>query len=362
MGLEKSGGGNRTLREKMKSFIMRKPWILFFFTLAVLVFVTHFYLAFFVPPSTERIWKEIQVSEGMSFKAIAGTLEKEGIIRYREYFEIVGRLEGITRRVRVGYYGLNTNMNMWEVLDALRNGKVIEYQVIVPEGYNLYQIGWTLSTTPLISDPNQFINLVKNRAFTHSLGIDADTLEGYLFPDTYYLPKGIKLEDIPKRMVQRYKAVFDDSFRNRAAELGFSEHQIITLASIVEKEAKVTSERKIIAAVYLNRLKKNMRLQADPTAMYGTKAWVTRVTKQDLKRQSPYNTYLHKGLPPGPIANPGRGAILATLYPERTNYLFFVAQGDGTHYFSADFGEHEKAIGRYKSNKKTVRSQKQLTQ
>jgi UPF0755 protein len=246
---------------------------------------------------------------------------------------------------------------MWEVLEAMRKGKIIEYEVVIPEGYNLYQIGWTLSGTPLIADPQQFITLVKNKQYVHSLGVDADTLEGYLFPDTYYLPKGIKLEDIPKKMVLRYKAVFDDSYRDRARALGYTEGQILTLASIVEKEAKIDSEQKLISAVYHNRLKLGMKLQADPTAVYGTKAWITKVTREDLKRKSPYNTYLHKGLPPGPIANPGRGAILATLYPENVDYLFFVAQGDGSHFFSKNFGAHEKAIGRYRSNKKKAKQQ-----
>jgi UPF0755 protein len=323
----------------------------------VLLIMVHFYVALFVPPSKEKVWKEIQVAEGMSFKAIAGTLQKEGIIRYRGYFEIIGRLQGMSRRTRVGYYGVNTAMSMWEVLDTFRKGRIIEYELVVPEGYNLYQIGWTLSGTPLISDPEEFITLVKNKEYVNSLGIEADSLEGYLFPDTYYLPKGTKLEDIPKKMVQRYKAVFADSYRSRAKELGFTEHQIITLASIVEKEAKVSTERKLISAVYHNRLKQGMKLQADPTAVYGTKAWITKVTKDDLKRRSPYNTYLHKGLPPGPIANPGQGAILAALYPENVDYLFFVAQGDGSHYFSKDFGAHEKAINRYRSNKRKVKAQ-----
>jgi UPF0755 protein len=323
----------------------------------VLLIMVHFYVALFVPPSKEKVWKEIQVAEGMSFKAIAGTLQKEGIIRYRGYFEIIGRLQGMSRRTRVGYYGVNTAMSMWEVLDTFRKGRIIEYELVVPEGYNLYQIGWTLSGTPLISDPEEFITLVKNKEYVNSLGIEADSLEGYLFPDTYYLPKGTKLEDIPKKMVQRYKAVFADSYRSRAKELGFTEHQIITLASIVEKEAKVSTERKLISAVYHNRLKQGMKLQADPTAVYGTKAWITKVTKDDLKRRSPYNTYLHKGLPPGPIANPGQGAILAALYPENVDYLFFVAQGDGSHYFSKDFGAHEKAINRYRSNRRKVKSQ-----
>ena len=340
-----------------RKWVKKKSWLSFLVATAALLFCIHFYIALFVPPSNEKVWKEIHVTEGMSFKAIAGELKKEGIIRYRGYFEIIGRLQGISRKVRAGYYGLSTSMSLWEVLDQIRTGRIIEYEVVVPEGYNLYQIGWTLSGTPLISQPHDFIDLVKNKAYVHSLGIDADTLEGYLYPDTYYLPKGIKLEDIPKKMVQRFKTVFTDSKRNRAKEMGFTEQQIITLASIVEKEAKVDSERKLIAAVYYNRLKRGMRLQADPTAVYGTKAWITKVTKADLKRRSPYNTYLHKGLPPGPIANPGEGSILAALYPEKVDYLFFVAQGDGSHYFSKDFNSHEKAIGRYRSSMKKAMQQ-----
>ncbi len=344
--------------DKIRYRVKRHLWVTFLGATVVLTTLIHFYVALFVPPSREKAWKEIQVTEGMSFKAIAAALQKEGIIRYRGYFEIIGRLQGITRKVRTGYYGLGSHMSLWEVLDALRKGKVIEYEVVIPEGYNLYQIGWTLTGTPLISsDPNDFIKAATNKEFARSLGIEADRLEGYLFPDTYFLPKGITVPDIAKRMVQRYKDVFTDSLRKRAQELGFTEHQIITLASIVEKEAKVASERKLIAAVYHNRLKQGMKLQADPTAVYGLRAWVTKVSAQDLKRKTPYNTYLHKGLPPGPIANPGRGAILATLYPENVDYLFFVAQGDGSHYFSKDYGEHGKAIGRYKANKKKARQQ-----
>ena len=355
MGQQEAKRSQRGRGGLTRKWIKKNPWLSFLAATAALTVIIHFYLALFVPPSKEKVWKEVQVTDGMSFKTIAATLQKEGIIRYRGYFEIIGRLEGISRKVRVGYYGLSTNMSLWEVLGALRKGKIIEYEVVIPEGYNLYQIGWTLSGTPLVSDPQEFIKLVKNKEYVHSLGIDADSLEGYLFPDTYFLPKGIKLEDIPKKMVLRYKAFFSDSFRSRAKELGFTEHQIITLASIVEKEAKVSSERKLIAAVYFNRLKQGMRLQADPTAVYGTKAWITKVTAQDLKRKSPYNTYLHKGLPPGPIANPGEGSILATLYPDNADYLFFVAQGDGSHFFSKDFRSHEKAIGRYRSNREKVK-------
>jgi UPF0755 protein len=345
------------LLASIQKWAKKRPWLSFLVATFMLTIIIHFYIALFVPPSKEKVWVEVQVTEGMSFKAIASMLQKEGIIRYRGYFEIIGRLQGISRKVRLGYYGMNTNMNMWEVLETLRKGKIIEYEVVIPEGYNLYQIAWTLTGTPLLSDPQLFINLVKDKDYAHSLGVDADTLEGYLFPDTYFLPKGIRLEEIPKKMVQRYKDVFVDSYRARAKQLGFTEQQIITLASIVEKEAKVASERKLISAVYHNRLRKGMRLQADPTAVYGTKAWVTKVTAQDLRRNSPYNTYLHNGLPPGPIANPGQGAILAALYPEPVDYLFFVAQGDGSHYFTADYNAHAKAVDRYRSNRKKAKQQ-----
>ncbi len=342
----------------MKRWVKKRLWTTFLIATFTLVLCVHFTIALFVPPTKEKNWKEVQVSEGMSFKAIASALKKEGIIRYKGYFEIFGRLQGISRKVRVGYYGLGTHMSMWEVLEALRKGRIIEYEVVVPEGYNLYQIGWTLTGTPLSSNPNEFIRIAKDKDYARFLGVNADSLEGYLFPDTYYLPKGITMHDVVKRMVQRYKEVFTDSYRKRAEELGLTEHQVITLASIVEKEAKVDAERKLISAVYHNRLKIGMRLQADPTAVYGTKAWVTNVTKKDLQRRSPYNTYHIKGLPPGPIANPGEGAILATLYPENVDYLFFVAQGDGSHHFSKEYGAHTRAVNRYHANKRRAKQEK----
>lgn len=339
----------------VKQWVKEHPWPSFLMATAALVFFVHFTIALFVPPTREKNWKEIQITQGMSFRAIAAMLRNEGIIRYKGYFEIIGRIQGISRKVRVGYYGLGTHMSMWEVLDALRKGRIIEYEVVIPEGYNLYQIGWTLTGTPLISNPNDFIRIAKDREFARSLGISADTLEGYLFPDTYYLPKGIVMRDVVKRMVLRYKEVFTESYRTRAEETGFTEHQIVTLASIIEKEARVAEERKLISAVYHNRLKIGMKLQADPTAVYGKKAWVTNVTRKDLQRRSPYNTYLIKGLPPGPIANPGQGAILAALYPENVDYLFFVAQGDGSHHFSREYGSHTRAVNRYYANKRKAR-------
>lgn len=338
-----------------KQWVMRYPWLSFLAATVMLAAIIHFYVALLIPPAREAAWQEIEVTRGMSFKALSSTLHRRGVIRYPGYFEFFARMQGITRNVRIGYYGLGRHMSLWQVLRALRKGHIIEYAVTIPEGYNMFQIGYVVAKTPIISGPRQFVRLARDKSFSHSLGVEADTLEGYLFPDTYYFPKGTTIEEVARQMVGRYQALFVDSYRSRAEEIGFTEHQIITLASIIEKEAKWPSERTTISAVYHNRLKKGMKLQADPTAVYGKQAWVRKVTSRDLKRKTRYNTYIYKGLPPGPIANPGHGSILAALHPEPVDYLFFVAQGDGSHFFSKDYATHLRAIERYRAVQQNAR-------
>ena len=336
----------------IKQWIYRNPWRALLIATVVLATIVHLSAVLFVPPSKEKRAKEIEVTRGMSLKALSNLLKREGIIRSRGYFELFGRLQGISRKIRIGYYELDSQMNMWQVLGIFRNGRIIEYAVTIPEGYNLFQIGYVLAATPLANEARQFILLARDRNVAQKLNVSADTLEGYLFPDTYHFPKGIMLEEIAQQMTQRYNSVFTDDYRARARKIGFTEHQIVTLASIIEKEARLSSERELISAVYHNRLKKGMRLQADPTAVYGKEAWVRKVTPRDLKRNTPYNTYIHKGLPPGPIANPGQGAIFAALYPATVDYLYFVAQGDGSHSFSKDYASHLQAIERYRRNQR----------
>jgi UPF0755 protein len=334
---------------KTRRWLKKKSWLSFLVATATLLFLIHFYIALFVPPSNEKVWKEVQVIEGMSFKAIAGELKKEGLIRYRGYFEIIGRLQGISRKVRVGYYGLNTKMTLWEVLDHLRKGSIIEYEVVVPEGYNLYQIGWTLSGTPLISAPHEFIDLVKNKAYVHALGIDADTLEGYLFPDTYRLPKDVTAADAVARMLANFDRRVTPAMRDKLAVQKRTLFQAVTLASIVERESAVAQERPVIASVYSNRLKTGMALDADPTVQYAMASakkqapWWPQLTQEDYRSaQSPYNTYLNPDLPPGPIASPGLSSIQAAIEPAQTNFYFFRAScnRDGTHLFSKTLEEH----------------------
>lgn len=315
-------------------------------TSLILISLIHLYIILFVPPSSEAVWKEVVISKGASFKEIKLLLRKEGIIKNGYTFDILGRAFGITRKIRVGYYSMSPAMPMIEVLKALKNGDIIEYTISIPEGFTIEDIADILEKTGLAAK-SDFFSITHDRSYIESIGIEANSLEGYLFPDTYLFPKGITAQEIAERMVGRFRGVITPELESRAKGLGFTIKEIITLASIIEREAKVDSERSLISAVYHNRLRKGMLLQADPTAIYGRKRLNEKITRKDLKSNSPYNTYRIRGLPPGPIANPGKKAIIAALYPANVDYLFFVSKNDGTHYFSSTGAEHSDAVIKY---------------
>ena len=182
------------------------------------------------------------------------------------------------------------------------------------------------------------------------MGIPGKTVEGYLFPETYFFQKQASAEKIIRAMIGRFKSVFTKEWKNRAQELGFSVHEIVTLASIIEKETGVAKERSIISSVFHNRLEKGIRLASDPTVIYGIENFDGNLTRQDLRTRTPYNTYTNYGLPPGPIANPGKAALEAALYPADTPYLYFVAKPDNTHHFSTTLAEHNRAVRKYQLN------------
>jgi UPF0755 protein len=297
------------------------------------------------PTSFEEKWKEVKIPEGVTYSEGIDILKKEGIIKNKFIFLLLGRITMIDRKLRAGYYNLSTSMSPWEVFDSLRKGRIVHFNITIPDGSTLEDIRLKFRDTGLIDDESW--QLVYNRDFLNSLNIDAPSLEGYIYPDTYNFAKGTKPEDIFKIMVQRLRENFDQSLRKRAEELGMTENEVLTLASIIEKEAVFDRERPIISAVYHNRLKKNMKLQADPTVLYGIKKTGNRITKNDLKRITPYNTYVINGLPPGPIASPGIKSIKAALYPADVDYLYFVSKNDGTHYFSRTGKEHMRAVMLY---------------
>jgi UPF0755 protein len=233
-----------------------------------------------------------------------------------------------------------------QILDILVQGRSILYRLTIPEGYTIDQIAHEIARQGL-GTAEEIQKLATDPLVAQSYAIDAQTLEGYLFPDTYYFPKDVEPRKIIKKMVERFKAQFQPVWEQRAKALSFSVHQIVTLASIIEKETGAPSERPIIASVFHNRLKKKMRLESDPTVIYGIPNFDGNIKRQHLQTRTPYNTYKIRGLPPGPIANPGSASIEAALYPDQTDFLYFVARKDGSHQFSTNINDHNRAVRKY---------------
>lgn len=287
-----------------------------------------------------------QVLSGESLTSLADRLEQQGIIADFKYFKLLALLRGDDKKLKAGEYALSASMTPNQVLDVLVDGRTYLHHLTIPEGFTLKQIAQEVNRNEL-GQADEFIALATDPEFVSVLGIQAQSLEGYLFPDTYFFPKGTSTETLIIKMVERFKEQFTDQWHDRAKELNRSIHEIVTLASIIEKETGAEFERPLIASVFHNRLKKNMRLESDPTVIYGIADFDGNIKRKHLRELTPYNTYRIKGLPPGPIANPGREAIKAALYPAETDYLFFVSKKDNTHHFSKTIQEHQKAVRKY---------------
>lgn len=307
------------------------------------------YLA--TPPSSVKIPKMVTIHPGTAFNEIANILKKEGIIKGTRKFSLLVRYHRATKKIKAGEYYLNTAMLPLEVLDTLAKGKVIEHPITIPEGYNIYQIADLFYEAKLINR-EKFIEMCLDPSSISFLTIEGDSIEGYLFPDTYRIPRDLGEKGILEIMVARFREVYFPQYADKAKELGFTTKEVLTLASIIEKETGKSRERPLISAVFRNRLKKGIRLQSDPTTVYGITDFKGKITGKHLKRRSPYNTYLHSGLPPGPIANPGEASIKAVLYPAKVNYLYFVSKNNGTHYFSRSLREHNSAVRKYQRRKR----------
>ncbi|MFC1856704.1 endolytic transglycosylase MltG [Thermodesulfobacteriota bacterium] len=298
------------------------------------------------PAAKDGIEKLFVVLSGQDLRTTARALEKSGLIQHGIKFRLLTQIKGCDKKIRAGEYALSAVMSPAEILDVLVRGKVFLYKFMVPEGYNLTQIA-SLVDLAGFGAREAFIQESSDTELLQKARINAETFEGYLFPDTYYFSKNVTPEKIVDAMVRRFWSVFTSVWRTRAENMGFSIHEVVTLASIIEKETGVSFERPLISSVFHNRLQKRMRLESDPTVIYGIENFDGNLTRKHLRTTTPYNTYMMKGLPPGPIANPGLKSIEAALYPADTSFLYFVSKKDGTHQFSTNIKDHNKAVKKY---------------
>jgi UPF0755 protein len=311
--------------------------------LALVVFVVS--LAF--PPvpwvgMPEKIM--VLIPRGAQLEEIASLLKESGVIRSRVVFILAAKAIGAEKEMKAGRFTIDRKLGVFEVIRQLTEGMKPEDLVTIPEGLASREIAGILHRE-INLDPKAFLSLVNDSAFANSVGVDAPSLEGYLFPDTYGFVPGMEPAEIVREMVSKGRHAFGVEFSQKAAGVGLSWHQVLTLASIVEGEAQVDAERSRIAAVFMNRLKQGWRLQADPTVAYALGGRRERIMYRDLEVRSPYNTYFVKGLPPGPICNPGKEAVSAVVFPlPGCKDMYFVARGDGTHIFSRTIEEHLAAI------------------
>jgi UPF0755 protein len=317
----------------------------------VLLSISYAAIEMLVPVQTAGKNAEVQIPKGATFRQAVDILAREKLIRDKKVFMILGRLTGSDRKIRAGYYSVWTSMRPLDIFRIIRQGRIIEYEIKVLEGDSLLEIAEVFSGTGIITR-DSFMKLSSDPEFLELYKINSPSFEGYIFPDTYTIPKGIKAEEAVGMMIDKMREKTAHLFSEKGEKPGMTEAEILTLASIIEKEAVVDSERPVISAVYHNRLKKNMLLQADPTSIYGIKSSKERIIRSDIRRKTPYNTYVIKGLPPGPIASPGFKSVAAALNPARVPYLYFVSNNDGTHRFSVTLAEHEEAVRSYRDRKK----------
>lgn len=299
---------------------------------------------------------DITIDPGTSVIKISKVLEEKGVIKCRMCFRAYIGLAGYSSRLRAGDYQFVSGLTMSEVVTKLLKGDFKRYTLTIPEGWIIKQIADYLKTLPFIVNPDfasDFVNLTNNADYIRGLNIGWDVagLEGYLFPSTYEVYKLKDAKTLVSLMVGEFKKRFTDPIGIKSGNLNLSPREVVIMASIIERETARPEERSLVASVFYNRLKKGMLIQSDPTVIYGLDNFDGNLRENDLANNHPYNTYVHPGLPPGPICNPGEASIMAALEPAATNYLYFVSRNDGTHKFSETYPEHQAAVLEYQIRK-----------
>jgi UPF0755 protein len=301
-----------------------------------------------VAPGDGSVNHDISFLPGSSIRTLATELKAGGVIRSSWHFVLMTRLRGNAHRLKAGEYRISDAMTPGMILKKIVAGEVDYRKFTLPEGYSMYQAAELLEQKGYFKK-DEFLSRCRDRALLNRLGVPEVSAEGYLYPATYNISRGGGEALLIEQMIGQFNKVFSE-LKIRESSGHFSRHQIVTLASIIEKEAVSEEEKPLISSVFHNRLRIGMPLQSDPTAVYGVRAFTGTVSKADILRPSPYNTYLINGLPPGPIGNPDAGALEAALAPAATPYLYFVARKDGTHQFSRSLEEHNRAVSRYLKN------------
>ena len=285
----------------------------------------------------------VVIPPGVTFRAAADSLRRVKLISSARLFRAYASFTGRDRALKPGTYVLARNMSWGELIDALTEGRGIVHTFTIPEGWSIADMAPTIAAATGVP-ADSILAAARDSSLRQSVGAETSSLEGYLFPDTYTFPDGANAHGIVEALVRRFEDVWKPEWNVQLSKLALTRNELLTLASIVEKEARRPEERPVIAAVYLNRLKRGMRLQADPTVQYAIGKHVDRVLFRHLEIDSRYNTYRYSGLPPGPIASPGEASIVASLFPANVPYLYFVAHPDGHHEFRTTFAEHAAAI------------------
>ena len=289
----------------------------------------------------------VDIPKGSGLSAISKNLLDSGVIVNDKIFILYVMKEGWQDELKAGEYKFENGSTMADVVNKIVKGDVVLYRITIPEGLSVKEVARLLDEKGVTSE-SEFLKAAQNKSLMHELlGPDVNSFEGYLFPDTFSYTKSPSAEELIVLMVERFKAVYKPLSELRE-RVKLSDNEILTLASIIEKETGAAFERPLISAVFQNRLKMGMKLDSDPTVIYGMgENYSGNLRRSDLTQFTQYNTYVIRGLPPGPIANPGRDSILAVLKPAEVDYLYFVSKGDGTHHFSKSFREHQNAVNKY---------------
>lgn len=293
--------------------------------------------------------EQVTIPTGSSFAVVTDSLSAHRVVEHPRWFKLLARVRGLDRSVRAGVYQLARGSSAWSVMNALKRGDQLLLRITIPEGLTLVEIA-PIARQALEIPTDSFMAAANDPASASAFVDGAMSFEGLLLPETYLVPAGVNARGLLRIMAQQGLTAWDPAWSARLDSLGMTRLHLLALASIIEGEARVDSERAVISAVYWNRIRKGMPLQADPTVQYAiqlaTGARKSRLLLKDYEFRSPYNTYLNTGLPPGPVNSPGRASIEAALYPAQVPYLFFVAAGDGHHVFTRTYGEHLRAIAR----------------